>query len=238
MPGRFEEFDNPEALFEMAKTRLKTFVERRLARMAKRRMAEIVTQRNRFHQVLIQKKRPRRRARNLRHFQRMGKPRSKMVPFRRKENLRLPLQPPKRLAVKNAIPIPLLRRSVRVFLLRAAPPLRVPRKCGIRRKLLPLPGLQPLPHKLRTPRPRHETAHIHPFSSAAALGSSECASRNLAGDASLFQTTRSHPIRSVYLASERDRSDMCPFGAVSTPAYPKHRFSREWHRTSCSTGTR
>ena len=69
------------------------FVERAFARMAERRMAEIVRQRQRFAEVLVEAKGARQRARDLRDFQRMRQPRAVVVSLVIDEDLRLVGQP-------------------------------------------------------------------------------------------------------------------------------------------------
>ena len=64
-------------------------VERALAGVAERRMAEIVRQRQRLSQVLVEAERARQRAGDLRHFQRMREPRAVMVALVIDEDLRL-----------------------------------------------------------------------------------------------------------------------------------------------------
>ena len=68
------------------------FVQRPLAGMAERRMAEIVRQRQCLGEVLVEAELPGQRAGNLRHFQRMGQPRAVMVALVEHEYLRLVLQ--------------------------------------------------------------------------------------------------------------------------------------------------
>ena len=70
------------------------FVERTFAGMSKRRMAEIVRERQRFGEVFVQAKRARKRASDLRNFERMGEPRAVVVAFVIDEDLRLVSQPP------------------------------------------------------------------------------------------------------------------------------------------------
>ena len=64
-------------------------VERALAGMAERRMAEVVRQRQRLGQVLVEAERAGERAGDLGHFERMGQPRAVMVAFVVDEHLRL-----------------------------------------------------------------------------------------------------------------------------------------------------
>ena len=65
-----------------------------LAGVAERRMAEVVRQRDRLGQILVQPQRPRQRPRDLRHLQRMGQPGAVVVALVRDEDLGLLLQPP------------------------------------------------------------------------------------------------------------------------------------------------
>ena len=67
-------------------------VERALAGMAERRMAEIVGQRQRLGEILVQSERAGERARHLRHFERVGEPRAVMVAFVEHEHLGLVLE--------------------------------------------------------------------------------------------------------------------------------------------------
>ena len=71
-------------------------VERALAGVAERRMAEIVRQRQRLGEVLVEAERARQRAGDLRHFQRMGEPRAVVVALVIDEDLRLVRQPAER----------------------------------------------------------------------------------------------------------------------------------------------
>ena len=68
-------------------------VQRVLAGMAERRVAEIVGQRHGLGQILVAAQRPRQRARDLRHLDRVGQPGAVMVAFMGDEDLRLVLQP-------------------------------------------------------------------------------------------------------------------------------------------------
>ena len=61
--------------------------------MAKRRMAEIVRQRQRLGEVLVEAERARERAGDLRDFERMGEPGAVMVALVIDEHLRLVRQP-------------------------------------------------------------------------------------------------------------------------------------------------
>src|SRR5262249_46547662 len=56
-------------------------IERALPRMAERRMAEIVRQRQGLGEILVEAERARQRAGNLRHLQRVRQPGAVMIPF-------------------------------------------------------------------------------------------------------------------------------------------------------------
>ncbi len=68
------------------------FVQRPLAGMAEWRMAEVVGQRQRFGEILIEAKLPGQRAGNLGHFKRMRQPGAVMIAFVEHENLCFVLQ--------------------------------------------------------------------------------------------------------------------------------------------------
>ena len=69
-------------------------LQRLLAGMAERRMPEVVRQRHRLGQLLVQPEHPRHRARHLRHLDRVGQPRAVVVALVLDEDLGLVLQPP------------------------------------------------------------------------------------------------------------------------------------------------
>ena len=68
-----------------------------LPRVAKRRMAEVVAERNRLCQILVHAQCLCNRSGILGNLKRMRQPRAVMVAFRGKEYLCLPFQPAKRL---------------------------------------------------------------------------------------------------------------------------------------------
>ena len=92
-------------------------IQRPLARMTKRAVAEIMSKRHRLGEVLIKTEIARHRARDLRHLQRMGQPRSKVITFMIDEHLGLIFKTAKGGAVENAIAIPLKSRAQRAFIL-------------------------------------------------------------------------------------------------------------------------
>ena len=80
---------------------------------------EIVAERDRLGQLLVQAQHLGDRARDLRDLERVRQPRAVVIAGRREEHLRLVLQPAERLAVDDAIAIALKRRPDVVFGLRA-----------------------------------------------------------------------------------------------------------------------
>ena len=76
-----------------------------LAGMSKRRMAEVVGQRQRLCQVLVEAELPGQRAGDLGHLQRMGKPGTVMIAFVEHEYLGLMLQAAKRGGMDHAVAI-------------------------------------------------------------------------------------------------------------------------------------
>ena len=132
--ARFEQVDHAQALevvLEAVAGRVdlaQALVERVLAGVAERRVAEVVGERNRLAQVLVQAQRPRHRARQLRDLERVGQPGAKQVAFVVQEHLRLVDEAPKRAAVDDAIAVALevvARRRGRLGMAAPARALRV-----------------------------------------------------------------------------------------------------------------
>lgn len=92
--------------------------------MAKRRVAEIMGEGKRFCQILIQPQIPCNGARQLPHFQRMGKARAVMVTLMVDEYLRFIFQPPERGGVNNPVAVALIRRAHVAFRFGVQPPAR------------------------------------------------------------------------------------------------------------------
>ena len=86
------------------------FIQSALAGMAERRMADIVNQRQRLGQVLVQPQRLGDAARNLHHFNGVGQAAAKVVRRAAGKYLRLARQPAKRARLHNAFPVALKRR--------------------------------------------------------------------------------------------------------------------------------
>ena len=80
-------------------------VERALAGVAERRMAEIVRQRQSLGEVLVEAERAGQRPGDLDHFQRVGQPGAVMVAFVVDEDLRLVRQAPERGGMDDAVAI-------------------------------------------------------------------------------------------------------------------------------------
>src|ERR1017187_2926798 len=85
-------------------------IKRVLADVTEWWMAEIVTEADRLHQILVELQRPGDRARYLGHLQRVREPRAVMIAPRRDEHLGLVLETAKRLAVDDPVTVALKRR--------------------------------------------------------------------------------------------------------------------------------
>ena len=81
----------------MPKTERTNLIERRLSGVTERRVPEIMSECDRFGQILIESERPRDCPRNLRDLERMRQPSTVVVTLRRDKYLRLVAQPPERL---------------------------------------------------------------------------------------------------------------------------------------------
>ncbi len=80
-------------------------IERALAGMAERRMAEIMRQRQGLGEVLVEPQPPRQGARHLGHFERVGEPCAVVIALVEHEDLRLVLQPAERSRMDDAVAI-------------------------------------------------------------------------------------------------------------------------------------
>src|SRR6185437_5944193 len=86
-------------------------VERLLAGVTERRMAEIVREGERLGEVLVETEHPRDRARDLRDFEAVGQPGAVMIALVVDKDLRLVLQPAKRGRMDDAVAVSLKRRA-------------------------------------------------------------------------------------------------------------------------------
>ncbi len=98
------------ALWSKPPQALEAAVERPLAGMPERRMAEIVRERQCLGEVLVEAERARQRTRNLGDFQGVGEARSKVVALVEDEHLRLVRQPAERRRMDDAVAIAAERR--------------------------------------------------------------------------------------------------------------------------------
>ena len=169
LPGQVQPFPillqpihHPDTLLKMSKSFRADLIQRRLTRMPERRMSEIMSQRNRLHQILIQFQCLRDRPRRLRHLQRMRQPGPIMIPLRRQKHLRLILEPPKRLRMNNPIPVSLINRPDITLLLHTRPSLRLPAVRSIWTQILILPFFCPFPD-IQTHHPFHYKKRQKPF---------------------------------------------------------------------------
>ena len=110
-----EHVDDAQALLVVVEAAGHQRVDDPLAGVAERRVAEIVAERDRFGQLLVQPQHLGDRARDLRHLERVRQPRAVVIAGRREEHLRLVLQPAERLAVDDAVAVALKRRPDVVF---------------------------------------------------------------------------------------------------------------------------
>ena len=117
----------PEALAQRV-------VERVLARVPERRVAHVVPEPDCFHEILVQAQSPRDDARDRGRLERVRHPRAVVVALGVDEDLRLPLQPPERLRVHDAVAVALERRPHGALVLRKRPPARLERADGERRE--------------------------------------------------------------------------------------------------------
>src|SRR5258708_6746619 len=104
----FQRCDDAQALRVMVEPAMgfQTGIQRALAGVAERRMAEIMGQRQRFRKILVETKLPGQRAGDLRHFERVGQPGAVMIAFMEHEYLGFVLQAPKRGGMNDPVAIP------------------------------------------------------------------------------------------------------------------------------------
>ena len=101
---------------------LQAGIQRPLAGMAERRMAEIMGQRQRLGEVLVEPKLARQRAGDLRDFERMRQPGAVVVALVEHEDLGLVLQPAERGGMDHPVAIPAERAAGPARRLRKQPP--------------------------------------------------------------------------------------------------------------------
>jgi hypothetical protein len=86
-----------------------------LAGVAEGRVAEIVRQRHRLGEILVERQRPRQRARHLTDLDRVGQPRAVIVSLMLHEDLRLVLEPAEGAAMDDPVAVALEGRAMRAF---------------------------------------------------------------------------------------------------------------------------
>ena len=112
-PVAFEHLDDPQRLLvvpeALAEACLDAGVQRALADVTERRMAEVVANADRLDQVLVESQGPRHRARDLGDLDRVGETRAVVIALGQHEHLGLVLEPPERLGVDDAVAVALER---------------------------------------------------------------------------------------------------------------------------------
>ena len=126
---RLDHVDHPQRVLVVAEAGPEALaqarVQRRLADVAERRVAEVVAQPDRLGQVLVEAQRPRHGPRDLRDLERVGEPRAVVIALGRDEHLRLVLEAPERLGVDDPVAVALEGRAQRAVLLRTLADRRV-----------------------------------------------------------------------------------------------------------------
>ena len=136
--GQVQPFGDPQRLLVVSKPPAETFVqravERILARVTEGRMAGVVAEPDRFDEILVQAQRARDDAGDRRRLERMRHARAVVVAGRVDEDLRLPLQSPERLRVKDPVAVTLEGCADRAFCLGLRPATGLVRADGQRRE--------------------------------------------------------------------------------------------------------
>ena len=128
LPGQIETFTvffqnlhYPGALFIMSKTARTDLIKSFFSSMTKRRVSQVMSQRNGLHQILIQSESLGNSTGDLRNLQCVSETVSVMISLRRQKNLSLILQSAKRLTVKNPVSVPLKYSAHITFFFRPFP---------------------------------------------------------------------------------------------------------------------
>src|SRR4051812_33200736 len=137
-----EYVDDAEALLVMIEAAGNEIVEDALACVSERRMSEVVPERDRLRQFLVEAQHLGDAAGDLRNFERVSQARAVVIAGWSKEDLRLVLQASKRLAVDDAIAVALERWPDRILRLRTEPSAGVGTLRRLRRENLPLAFLE------------------------------------------------------------------------------------------------
>ena len=105
-----------------------------LARVAERRVAQVVAKRDGFGEVFVEAERAGDGARDLRHFKRVREPRAEMVALGSKEHLRFVRQASEAFRVQDLIAVALIFRAQEVGLRRLRAAFRFVRERGVGRQ--------------------------------------------------------------------------------------------------------
>ncbi len=92
-------------------------MERNLATVPKRAMAQVVGQANSLRQIFVHPQSPGHRPPDLGHLYRMGQPGPVIIPLRVQKDLSFVFQPPKSRRMDNLVPVSLVGAPVGVLLL-------------------------------------------------------------------------------------------------------------------------
>ena len=147
-----EHVDDAQALLVVVESARHQPVDDALARVAERRVPEVVAERDRFGQLLVQPQHLGDGARDLRDLERVRQPGPVVIAGWREEHLRLVLQPPEGLAVDDAVAIALKRGTHVVFGLGPQAAARIGALRRLRREDLPLARLELLAKSSSTDR--------------------------------------------------------------------------------------
>ena len=113
-----------------AAERGEAMIERALAGMAERRMAEVVAERRALREILVEAERAGERARDLGDLQRVGQPGAEMIALVKHEDLGLVREPAERRGVDDAVAIAAERAARGAGRLRMQPPAALARVGG------------------------------------------------------------------------------------------------------------
>ena len=103
-----------QIMVEAKAIRLQLTIKRLLSCMAERGMADVMDQRQRFHQLFIQIQRRSSRTGDLGDFNGVGQAAAEVIGVAMGENLRFSGQPPKRSRMDDPVAVALKRGTIRV----------------------------------------------------------------------------------------------------------------------------
>ena len=112
-----EPFDHAHALLDVGEPARQDRAQAFFAGVAERRVPQVMAERDRLGQVLVEPQRARHRPGDLRDLERVRQPGAVVVALRREEDLRLVLEAPERLGVEDPVAVALEIRAQRAGLL-------------------------------------------------------------------------------------------------------------------------